>query len=88
MIPPTDVLDPWATPECSNLADTTHPGAQSANAIKLTPADALVPQSFPPDYPVAGSKTKQFEQIGNAVPPLLAWHVLRELSQETVKPSP
>lgn len=64
------------------------PGAQSANAIKLTPADALVLQSFPPDYPVAGSKTKQFEQIGNAVPPLLAWHVLRELSQETVKPSP
>jgi DNA (cytosine-5)-methyltransferase 1 len=44
--------------------------------IRLTPQDALVLQSFPPDYPVSGSKTKQFEQIGNAVPPRLATHVL------------
>lgn len=50
-----------------------------SEAIRLSIEDALVLQSFPADYPVAGSKTKQFEQIGNAIPPLLAEHVLRVL---------
>lgn len=47
-----------------------------SDAIRLTVREALILQSFRPDYPVTGTKTKQFEQIGNAVPPLLAAHVL------------
>jgi DNA (cytosine-5)-methyltransferase 1 len=71
-----------------------HPGAtanrfndstKSRNdGIKITVAEALVLQSFRPDYPVQGSKTKQFEQVGNAVPPLLAAHVVAALTGRTI----
>jgi DNA (cytosine-5)-methyltransferase 1 len=66
--------------------DGTFIGERSMdNAIKLTPADALTLQSFPPCYPVQGSRTKQFEQIGNAVPPLLAAHVIGAITGRTME---
>lgn len=45
------------------------------DTIRLSVQDAAVLQSFPADHPWRGSKTKQLEQIGNAVPCLLAQHV-------------
>lgn len=62
--------------------DNTKMVGRSENALRITIADALALQSFPPGYPLAGSRTKQFEQIGNAIPPRLAWHILRTVLEE------
>jgi DNA (cytosine-5)-methyltransferase 1 len=60
---------------------TVRPGAdrETTAAVRVTIEEAAALQSFPPGYPWAGSKSKQYQQIGNAVPPLLALHVLAAL---------
>jgi len=54
-------------------------GLEIERAIRLSVEDALVLQSFRPDYPLQGNKTSKHRQIGDAVPPLLAAHVLAVL---------
>lgn len=47
------------------------------NPERITVAEAAALQSYPPGFTFAGAKTKQFLQVGNAVPPLLAEAILR-----------
>lgn len=76
--PSTNVnCDPRISPPGRH--DPEESGSQQKNAVRVTVAEAAVLQSFPPDYPWQGSRSKQFQQVGNAVPPLLARAVLAEL---------
>ncbi|HEU4913077.1 MAG TPA: DNA cytosine methyltransferase, partial [Actinomycetes bacterium] len=50
-------------------------------SVRVTVAEAGVLQGFPPDYPWTGSRTAQFQQVGNAIPPPLAEAVVRTLTQ-------
>ncbi|MEU6172394.1 DNA cytosine methyltransferase [Streptantibioticus parmotrematis] len=67
--------------ECTWVAAASEPalsrsGPAVPEPIRITAREAGILQTFPADYPWAGNKGRQFSQIGNAVPPLLAGHLL------------
>jgi DNA (cytosine-5)-methyltransferase 1 len=59
-------------------------GEQSHNAIRVREQEAAILQGFPPDYPWQGTRSKRYQQIGNAVPPPLARAVLSVVVPEPV----
>lgn len=47
---------------------------------RFTPREAARIQSFPDDFEFAGSESDAYRQIGNAVPPVLFWHVTKKVA--------
>lgn len=42
---------------------------------RFTPLEAARIQSFPDNFKFAGTETTAYRQIGNAIPPVLFWHI-------------
>lgn len=65
--------------DCRRIVDADNLPAYRGgrrDTIRVTPEDAARLQSFPAGHPFQGSQTKRYEQVGNAVPCLLAEHVI------------
>jgi len=63
---------------------TTVSRQDAPDGVRVTVREAGILQSFPPDYPWSGPKTKQFLQVGNAIPPLMARAILMEATGLTM----
>jgi site-specific DNA-cytosine methylase len=88
----------WPPGHKVNQSDRDRLGEAEANekygdragteAIRLEVHEAALLQTFPVDYPWQGNRTSQFQQVGNAVPPLLGFHVLVEAMTVRRRPAP
>lgn len=46
---------------------------------RFTPREVARIQSFPDNYKLVGSEGSQYRMLGNAIPPVMMWHVASEL---------
>jgi DNA (cytosine-5)-methyltransferase 1 len=46
---------------------------------RFTPREVARIQSFPESFRLVGSETAQYKALGNAIPPVMFWHVIKEL---------
>ena len=60
--------------------NSTDPVLMEGNRYRMfSPREVARIQSFPENFSLADSKTWNYVALGNAVPPVLMWHVSKEL---------
>lgn len=52
---------------------------------RFTPREAARIQSFPENFILNSSEAKSYKQIGNAIPPVLMWHISKALQSSASK---
>ncbi len=52
---------------------------------RFTPREVARIQSFPDDFKLVGSESAQYKALGNAIPPVMFWHVAKAVSKELKK---
>jgi len=80
--PATTLVASFAPHIVSGPGYRKHDGPSRQNApgsVEITLEEGLRLQSFPADWPLRGSKSARWRQLGNAIPPLLAEAVRREV---------
>lgn len=50
----------------------------------FTPREVARIQSFPENFKLVGSEGAQYRALGNAIPPVMIWYVVRKLVQEVM----
>ena len=49
---------------------------------RFSPHEAALIQSFPTTFKFEGSESDAYRQIGNAIPPVLLWHIANQLNKD------
>jgi len=69
----------WDTP--SDTITASSPEIHPNKKRRLSVRECAIIQSFPDDFIFYGSLSSQHRQVGNAVPPLLAYHIAKEIKK-------
>lgn len=80
--------EPWVVEYHRRLTNGGRPLKRAPRRLRrITVEEAAALQSFPSGWTFAGPQVAQLRQIGNAVPPLLALHVARAVSDALGHPA-